>query len=268
MIKLLCLFPFIIIIIIIIIVLFYVFKLYTIENFEDTKINPVIQAAKEVSYLETLKKEKEDIQKTNDDLKREIKEMEDKLRDLKTETKNKENEKINLESKISDIKKEREINLTIAELVKQSIDKTLVKEQELKDYEDDLKKKKEETDALKKVKENEKLTEIADKLEEVKKKTEEAIKSPKDFCSITKEFPKPIFKTYTENENDLTSDWCKCNENDKTQDCKDYKICKNNYDKYKNETSLGGEDLVLYFNCLKLYPEFPKYLTDNNSKKI
>ena len=34
------------------------------------------------------------------------------------------------------------------------------------------------------------------------------------------------------------------------------------------ETSLGGEDLVLYFNCLKLYPEFPKYLTENNSKKI
>jgi len=267
MIKLLCIFPFIIIIIIIVIVLFYVFKLYTIENFETTGVNPVIETAKQVSYLETLKKQNEEIKKNNDELRREIKEMENKLNELKTETQNKENEKINLESKISDINKEREINLTIAELVKQSIDKTTEKEEELKKYEEDLKKKQEEVKELEKIKENEKLTEIMNKLEEVKKTTQETVKDT-DFCNITKEIPKPIFKSYNETEKNLTLDWCKCNNNNNKEECKDYQICKNNYDKYKNETSLGGEDLIFYFNCLKLYPEFPKYLTDNNSKKI
>jgi len=268
MIKLLCIFPFIIIItVIIFVVLFHVFKLYTIETFETAGVNSVIEIAKQVSYLETLKKQNEEIKNNSDELRKEIKEMEKKLNQLKSETTNKENEKVNLESKISDIKKEREINLTIAELVKQSIDKTTEKEEELKKYEEDLKKKQEETKELQKVKENEKLTEIMTKLEEVKKTTQEAVKDT-DFCSITKEIPKPIFKTFNESEKNLTLDWCKCNENNKKQECQDYQVCKNNYDKYKNETSLGGEDLVLYFNCLKLYPEFPKYLTDNNSKKI
>ena len=43
------------------------------------------------------------------------------------------------------------------------------------------------------------------KLEEVKKTTEEVAKDKdKDFCSITKEIPKSIFKTYSETEKDLT----------------------------------------------------------------
>jgi DNA repair exonuclease SbcCD ATPase subunit len=264
MIKLLCIIPFIIVIIVI---LFYVFKLYTIETFETNQINPVIESAKQVSYVETLKKEIKQLEEKSNNLKTENKELQNKLNQLNGEISNKENEKIKLESKISDIKKEREINLTIAELVKQSIDKTAEKERELIKNEEELKKKQEDIKQLEKIKENEKLTEIINKLEEVKKTTKEAVKDT-DFCSITKEIPKPIFKTYSETEKNLTLDWCKCNENNKKQECQDYQVCKNNYDKYKNETSLGGEDLVLYFNCLKLYPEFPKYLTENNSKKI
>ena len=264
MIKFLCIFSFIIIIIVI---LFYVFKLYTIETFQTTEENIIIQTAKQVSYLETLKKETKELQDKSDNLKTEIKELQKKLDELNIEIKNKENEKVNLENKISEIKKEREINLTIAELVKQSIDKTAEKERELIKNEEEIKRKQEEIKELEKIKENEKLTQIMTKLEEVKKTTEEAVKDT-DFCSITKEIPKPIFKTYTEIEKDLTLDWCKCNDNNKTQECKDYQVCKNNYNKYKNETSLTGEDLVLYFNCIKLYPEFPKYLTENNSKKI
>jgi len=265
MIKLLCLFP--IIIIIIFIILFQVFKLYYFETFENLQINPIIQTAKEVSYLETLKKENEEIRKNTDNLRREIKDMEIKLNKLELETKNKENEKINLESKISDIKKEREINLTIAELVKQSINKTLEKEDELKLYEQNLNKQKEENIEFEKIKENQKLNDILNKLEQVKINTNDINKNT-NFCDITTDMPKPIFKIYNENEQDLLLKWCKCDKNINNNECINYNICKNNYNQFKDNTSLGGEDLLFYFNCLKLYPEFPKYLSDNNSKKI
>lgn len=100
-------------------------------------------------------------------------------------------------------------------------------------------------------------------LKEVKKNTEQ----PEDFCLITKEIPKVEFKTYKDSEKDLVLEWCKCSENKEKEACKNYKSCKTNYDNYKDVKSLGGEDLMLYFNCLKIYPEFPKYLIDNNNDK-
>jgi len=243
--------------IIIIIILFLTFKIYTIESFENTKIHPVIEIAKETSYLETLKKENKEIKKNSEELKAKIKEMQTKLDDLTVQNKIKENEKINIESKIADINKEREINLTIAELVKQSINKTLNKEEELKKYEKEIETKKNQEVVEK---ENKKLSDILLKLEEIKKIN--------DFCSITKDFPQPIFKSYKDKEKDLSFEWCNCDDNKTKKECIDYQTCKNNYDNYKDSTALDGENLVLYFNCLKLYPEFPRYLTINNSKKI
>lgn len=258
MINIICILIFIFLIII---VLFQTFRIYSIESFENTEINPVIQIAKETSYIDNLKKEKKELEKINSDLKEKNNDMKDKLNKLNKEIENKTKDKLVLESKISDINKERDINLSIAELVKISIDKTLQKEQELiKEKEEIIKEKEESTD-------NKQLTDIMNILEEVKKKTEEITKEKTDdFCLITKEIPKIEFKTYKENEKNLVLEWCKCTDNKNKESCTNYQSCKMNYDNFKDVKSLGGEDLMLYFNCLKIYPEFPKYLIENNKK--
>lgn len=257
MINILCILFFIFIFII---VLFQVFRIYTIESFENTEINPVIEIAKETSYLDNLKKEKKELEKTNTDLKEKNNEMKDNINKLNKEFEEKKKEKLMLESKLSDIYKERDLNLSIAELVKISIDKTLQKEQELIKKKDEINIEKEKEMQKE---DNKQLTDILNILKEVKKNTEQ----PEDFCLITKEIPKVEFKTYKDSEKDLVLEWCKCSENKDKESCTNYKSCKTNYDKYKDVKSLGGEDLMLYFNCLKIYPEFPKYLIDNNNDK-
>ena len=240
-----------IIIIILIVLIFQLFRIYTYENFEineNTEIHPVIQIAKETEYLETIKKENDELKKNRNQLKEEINSLKRELEDLNKNIKIKEEEKINLEGNITNINNNID---KLLRLIKDSLNKTIEKEKSLNLYEDELKKDNDN-----------KINEIFKKLQEI------VVNKNTQFCNITDKMPTINFKKYEENERDLTLEWCNCNENNlKSKECIDYQTCKTNYDKYKDETSLNGDELVTYFNCLKLYPEFPTYLKDNNSKK-
>lgn len=82
MINILCILFFILLFIL---VLFQVFRIYTIETFKDTEINPVIEIAKETSYLDNLKKENKELEKTNTDLKEKNNEMKENINKLNKE---------------------------------------------------------------------------------------------------------------------------------------------------------------------------------------
>ncbi len=236
-----------IIIIIIIFLIFQLLRIYTYEKFENNEIHPMIQIAKETDYLEIIKKEVDELKLLKIKLNEEIKTLQKELEQLNIIIKNKENEKIDLEGNISNINNNIDKSL---KTIKDSLDKTIEKEKEIKLKEEEINKDKDD-----------KINEIFNKLQQI------LINKNNEFCKITNKIPNIKFKTYEENEKDLSYEWCNCNEdNMKSNECNDYINCKNNYDKYKDSKSLNGDELVTYFNCLKLYPEFPPYLKDNNLK--
>lgn len=257
----------ILLIVVLLLILIYL-NWIIVENFEDgtTKINPVIELAKEITKLDVTKKENESIKLDTAKLKSKINELERQITTLDSTIKEKTNVKLNLENEIAEIDKRKALTAAVASAVKTSIDKTIQKEEELKKKEQDLNKKEVEAKELTKIKDNQQLTSILQSLEEVKKKTDDINKElnkDKEFCDNTKEIPKPIFKTYNKNEKDLSYAWCMCNdENKKLKDCDNYLTCKDNYDKNKDIKKLDGGELEKYFNCLSIYPEFPKYLTN------
>lgn len=227
----------------IILILFQVVKIQSIETFED--VEPVVQIAERTKYLEVLKVETAELEKKRDKLKEEV----NKLTREKTELNNtiieKKTEKVNLEANISETKDMQENALNI---IRSSLNETIKKEEELKKQELELKEEKDD-----------KLNKIINKIQEivVDKKTQ--------FCNITKEIPEIKFKSYNSDEKDLSLEWCKCNDiNMNSEECQNYISCKDNYDKYKDYKSLSGDDLVTYFNCRRLYSEFPNYLIQNN----
>lgn len=250
----------ILLIVVLLLILIYL-NWITIEKFEDgtTKINPVIELAKEITKLDVTKKENESIKLDTAKLKSKINEFERQITNLDSTIKEKTNVKLNLENEIAEIDKRKALTAAVATIVKTSIDKTIQKEEELKKKEEDLNKKEDDAKELTKIKDNQQLTSILKSLEEVKKE----LNKDKEFCDNTKEIPKPIFKTYGKNEKDLSYAWCMCNdENKKLKDCNNYLTCKDNYDKNKDIKKLDGNELEKYFNCLSIYPEFPKYLTN------
>jgi len=256
----------ILLVIVLILVLVYLNKIIRIENFEDsTKINPVVELAKEATKLEATKKENEFVKKDTEKLKTKINELERKITELDSAIKDKTSIKLNLENDIAKIDKQKALTAAVATIVKTSIDKTLQKEDELKKKEEDLRKKEAESKELAKIKDNQQLATILNKLDEVKKKTDDISKGldkDKEFCDTTKEMPKAVFKTYAPNEKDLSYTWCMCNDdNKKTKDCDNYLSCKDNYDKNKDAKNLEGAQLEKYFSCISTFPDFPKYLT-------
>jgi hypothetical protein len=66
--------------------------------------------------------------------------------------------------------------------------------------------------------------------------------------------------------------WCKCNGDDginnNTTRCKDYKICHEHYNKFK-ESTINDVSIVekqIYDDCLTVFPNYPKYLEVNSLK--
>lgn len=238
-----------------------------IENFEDvSKINPIVELAKETTKLEATKSENNLIKGDTEKLKTKINELERKITELDSTIKDKTDVKLKLENDIAEIDKKKALTAAVATVVRTSIDKTIQKEEELKKKEEDLNKKEVESKELIKIKDNQQLTTILNKLDEVKKKTDDISKGldkDKEFCETTKEMPKAIFKTYGDDEKDLSYNWCMCNDdNKKSKDCTNYLSCKDNYNKNKDLKKLEGDELEKYFSCLSTFPEFPKYLTN------
>lgn len=246
-------------------VLIYLNK--TVENFEDvTKINPIIELARTVTKLNATKQENEEVKLDTEKLKTKISELEQQVRSLDSTINNKTAVKLKLESDIAEIEKQKAVTAAVATVVQTSIDKTIQKEEELKQKEEDISKKVSDTKELTKIKDNQQYITILNILNEVKTKAEDIIKElnkDKEFCNNTKEMPNVIFKTYGANEKDLSYNWCMCNDtNKKTKECENYLSCKDNYDKNKDTKNLDSADLEKYFSCISTYPEiFPTYLT-------
>ena len=231
------------IIILIILILFQVVRIQAIENFED--VNPVVQIAERTKYLDVLKAETTDLEKKRDKLKEEIDGLTKENKELNNKIVEKKEEKLNLEANIAETKDTQENALL---LIKNSLNETIKKEDELKLQELELKEEKDE-----------KLNKIINKIQEI------VVDKNTQFCNITKEIPEIKFKTYNSDEKDLAFEWCKCNDDNKNSDvCLNYQSCKDNYNNYKDYKSLSGDDLATYFNCRRLYPQFPNYLINNN----
>lgn len=257
----------IILLILILFLLLLVINYYlniTYENFQGTNDTLIIQTAKEVTLLEKTKKENDKIKADTNKLKEKKDQLEKQIINLDQIIKNKEKEKTELENDISKINEQRNVTVAVASALSSKIDNTIQKEEELKRKEEELKKKTEETSKIANIMDKQTNDKILSLLELLKKETSEiknTIIEDEKFCKETKEIPKPIFKSYSKDEKDLTYNWCMCNDINKNSiPCKNYLECKANYDNNLTKDKLTGNDLSSYLNCLELYKEFPKYM--------
>jgi len=255
-----------IIILIIIIIISQLIKIIKVEKFEDitqTKINPIIELAKETTKLEITKTENKQITDLTEKLKLVRNELESRIDELTRTINEKKQDKLNVEAEIDEINKKKINALAVFQVLKDKIDDTSMKELELAKKEKDLEDKEKEMIKISDIKENELSKTILSKLEEILKNINDS--KIDEFCVNTKVMPKPIFKTYNEtiNDYDLTNKWCSCNDNNKTDACVNYLTCKTNYDNNKDKNNLSGDELDVYFKCIDLYTDFPKYLIKN-----
>lgn len=229
------------------------------ENINETKIHPVIEIAKETTKLEAVKKENKDITDITDKLVLVKVNLEKKIAELNNTIEEKNKAKIKLEDDIAELDKQKIASLSVFDILKYKIDKTVEKDIQLKEKEQELNKKENDLGKVIDIKDKQNMTAILGKLNEISKNIEETNKESNDnqFCLITKEMPKPIFKT----NNDMSYKWCMCNDiNKKSESCINYFNCKLNYDTNKEKTNLSGNDLDVYFKCIDLYSDFPKYI--------
>ncbi len=243
----------------------------------STSISPVIQLAEELNKLKLLQKVNKEIDNKNSEIEYNINTNTNLIKGLNEDVDKKRDEKLKLESEISKMNFEKESHNNIAKSLITTIKTIEEKEEELKKKEIELKKEMKELEELKlkpvpelpPVNINqkqidlllEKLILIENLFKEVKGKKEE-----KDICQLYETIPQPKKDDFiNDNKKDLTYLWCLCNDNmDKNVDCMEYKSCLSNYAKNKNNKTIEKEDLMLYFRCINKFPEFPKYLKDNN----
>jgi hypothetical protein len=257
----------VIIIIVIIISLFLKKKYNNCEKFQDVsenKINPIVEIAKEHSRLQILKDENENMEKVTKNLEIIKNDLENKIRDLKFTIDQKKEEKIKIENDLNEIEKQKTDVMIAFKALKDRVDDTTKKENELLIKEETLNKKLSEIPKLSEIKCNQDIIDIQKKLEVIGKNINKINEDKIDqFCVNTKQMPTPIFKTYTEKENDkdLSYKWCLCNDTNKnTENCVSYIKCKNNYDTNKDKSTVIGDDLDVYFKCIDKYNNFPKFL--------
>lgn len=250
----------------------------------STSISPVIQLAEELDKLKLLQKANKEIDNKNNEIKYTINTNTNLINELSDEIDKKRGEKLKLEEEISKMNFEKESHNNIAKSLITTVKTIEEKEEELKKKEIELKKEMKELEELKlkpvpelpPVTINqqqldlllEKLILIEKLFKEVKEKNEEKEKknADKDVCQLYESIPQPKKDDFiNDNKKDLTYLWCLCNNNmDKNVDCMEYKNCLSNYAKNKNNKTIEKEDLMLYFRCINKFPEFPKYLKDNN----
>lgn len=254
----------VIVLIVLLFIILFITNYYKYEKFENinqSQINPIVELAKEVTRLEKVKKENEEITDLTEKLKLVKNDLEKKIDELKTTYEEKKQEKLKLDEEIKNIDKQKITSVAVFQVLKDKIDNINEKESQLGKKEEDINKKAIEFKQTKEQEHNKITSDILDKLNEIYKNLNE-IKSNKkeDFCLNTKEFPKPVFKTYANKDDDLSSKWCLCNDNNKKDECINYLGCKINYDTNKDKSELSGNDLDVYFKCIDTYSDFPKYL--------
>ena len=293
--------PIILIIVIqLIIMVFIIFNNFTMitfdiyEKFENISkssnintsncsgISPVIKMTEQVDKLKVLEKINNDIKNKNDILKSEINSKGNQLNTINEETKRKEEEKLKLENEISNLNKNKEIHNNIASSLVKGITTIEEKEANLKKKEaeiqleinklQELKNKKIPDEPVKINQEQidlifNKLLLIEKLFKELKEEKNED-KKDKDICQLYSSIPSPVSQDFiNNNKKDLPYLWCLCNDNlNKNIDCMEYKNCLNNYSINKDKKTLKEDELNLYFRCINKFPEYPKFLSDNNEK--
>lgn len=256
------LFLIIIIIVIILAIITIVINNSTIENFQDittVAINPIVELAKETTKLEAVKNENKEIMTLTERLKLVRNELERRIDELNRTIEEKNQNKLKVENEIEEINKQKINAMSVFQVLKNKIDDADIKQLELAKKEKELEEREKGIKKIGEIKENQLNLTIFKKLEEISNKLNN--KNNQDFCKNTKEMPKVDFKTYDNLDDDLTNNWCLCNDdNKKTEACVNYLTCKKNYDDNKDKSNLSGNDLDVYFKCIDLYPNFPKYL--------
>ena len=284
-----------------IILLFIIYNNFTIitfdvyENFENASsssnintsnyvgISPVIKIAEQVDKLKVLEKINNEITNKNYNLTSEINSKGNQLNSINEETRKKEEVKLKLEEEISNLNKNKDIHNNIASTLVKGITTIEEKEAILKKKEaeiqleinklQELKEKKiPETQPVKINQEQidillNKLILIEKMFKELKEEKNDE-KKDKDICQLYSSMPSPVSQDFiNNNKKDLPYLWCLCNDNlNKNVDCMEYKNCLSHYITNKDKKTLKEDELNLYFRCINKFPEYPKFLSDNNEK--
>ena len=241
-------------------------------------ISPVVKIAEQVDKLKVLENINKDINNKNNNLTSQINTKGNQLININEETRRKEEVKLKLEDEISKLNKNKDIHNNIASTLVKGITTFQEKEESLKKKEaeiqlkinklQELNDKKVETAPVKINQEQldiltNKLILIEKLFKELK---EEKKEKEKDICQLYSSLPSPISQDFiNNNKKDLPYLWCLCNDNlNKNVDCMEYKNCLNHYSINKDKKTLKEDELNLYFRCINKFPEYPKFLNENN----
>ena len=293
-----------------------------IENFEDLSstlisttneillpsptVSPLIEIKTETDKLENIKKENKELQFKKDLLEVKLQELDNKYKNVLDETNKKTLEKSKLEEDLLNINQQKETNLKMMEVIRNSINENTEKEVKLTKMEKILLEQKKDIDDKTKYYEDivlkpvptlppvtlkeEQINSLLSKLEslekiflEVNKKSDNILKltdknkSINNVCTANDTMPEPSEDSFSNNLNDIQPNtqeiknlpylWCGCNDaNKNTPECKKYLDCHKNYEYNSKKASLEGDDLTLYFKCINDFKNFPAYITKNNKK--
>lgn len=242
-------------------------------------ISPIMGIASQTSLMNQLKIENNLLKLNSAQKRNELQRIKTELNKIKQEILQKEKDKARLSADIADINNNRTMNNTVLTMIIRGIDATLLKEQQLKNKEKELEDKKQQLEKLLlqpiptlppvEIKQ-EQIKPLQDKLTELEKRFNEInSKIPDNICNENN-IPEPQKESFMfdpEITKNPSYNWCMCNDNNKKGDCIDYMDCSKNYLKNKDKTSIIGDDLTLYMKCLSRYPNFPRYLSENNKNK-
>ena len=279
--------------------LFIIYNNFTIitfdvyENFENASsssnintsnyvgISPVIKIAEQVDKLKVLEKINNEITNKNNNLISEINSKGNQLNSINEETRKKEEVKLKLEEEISKLNKNKDIHNNIASTLVKGITTIEEKEAILKKKEAEIQLEINKLQELKekKIPENQsvkinqeqidilfnKLILIEKLFKELKEEKNDE-KKDKDICQLYSSIPSPVSQDFiNNNKKDLPYLWCLCNDNlNKNIDCMEYKNCLNHYTINKDKKTIKEDELNLYFRCINKFPEYPKFLNENN----
>lgn len=279
--------------------LFIIYNNFTIitfdvyENFENASsssnintsnyvgISPVIKIAEQVDKLKVLEKINNEITNKNNNLISEINSKGNLLNSINDETRKKEEVKLKLEEEISKLNKNKDIHNNIASTLVKGITTIEEKEAILKKKEAEIQLEINKLQELKekKIPENQpvKINQeqidilfnkliLIEKLFKELKEEKNYEKKDKDICQLYSSIPSPVSQDFiNNNKKDLPYLWCLCNDNlNKNIDCMEYKNCLNHYTINKDKKTIKEDELNLYFRCINKFPEYPKFLNENN----
>jgi len=242
-------------------------------------LSPILGVASQTSLMNQLKIENNLLKLNNNQKKEQLQLIDNELTRIKNEILQKEKEKTKLSADIAEMKNMETISNTVLSMVIKGIDASMMKEQQLRDYENQLEEKKKKIEELLlqptpklppvEIKESQ-INPLREKLKELESRFNEiSSKIPENICNENS-MPEPQKEAFlydpkiTQNP---SHNWCVCGDNKKSFQCSDYYSCSAHYLANKDKTSLKGDDLTLYMKCLSKYPNFPKYLIENNKNK-